>query len=370
MEVHDRGIGALRSNVPFSRVLFLVAAIWVIGATFHFGSTQYGFAFLEKYAPDWSLFGWARITASAVAAGCLFLAFRGPRLVSPAMHVGNRKEAVLLAFASNFSGAVLLLAAATVVLAPQILNELVREGQLLSIATELVLLIALAGFARCVWISREVRDFRPLGLPPSVAFSAMLACTFLILMEEMSWGQHWLGWEAGELFAGNAQNETNFHNFATYMFEAAYYSAAFMAFIALPAFWQSSGNQILRTLAPFVPPPAFAVASLPVAGLLFEEWNILLYQLWFFLAILIAVRWVLETVDKGGPIYRRSVGMVSLLMGSQIIFLILGDGMVDGYELSEIREFLIASLIACYASLIYLRLRYALAAHSTSHSSV
>ncbi|MEX0405070.1 hypothetical protein ABGN05_05270 [Aquibium sp. LZ166] len=337
-----------------ARLIILLIGIGVLVSTFAYININSGVQFLEKGKPDWNFPGLLGIISSAIVACCLFFAFRSLPHSAHASPSTDR-EGRFIAIATTFSGFVLLLSAVTVLLAPQVLNETVREGQFVGFATDFVLLVALAYFGLCIAYSRHASNFRIFGCPPALVFAAMFSVAFLILMEEMSWGQHLLGWEAGELFAGNAQNETNLHNFATYKFEAAYYSAAFAAFVALPFFWPATDNTILRSLSPFVPRRFFALLSLPIAGLLYEEWNILLYQVWFFLGAAIALQLVLEARERGRSF--PAGGMLALLVGSQGVFLIFGSGMVDGYELSEIRELLIAFAIACYARLMFGRLK-------------
>lgn len=136
---------------------------------------------------------------------------------------------------------------------PTVLNETVREGQVLSILTEVVFIGALVALGMAAWRDRRNRT-TVLGLPRWALHAALILMTFLILMEEMSWGQHWVGWTAGPMFAGNVQNETNLHNFATYRFEAVYYSAALLLFVVLPVAWSSHVAAWLRPVGPFVPP--------------------------------------------------------------------------------------------------------------------
>lgn len=335
-----------------ARFLIFLIGCSVFIAIFLYGNLHFGVQFLEKGEPTWNFLGMVKIFSSVVVASCMFFSFRN---LHRSAHATNSTEGRFMEIATAFSGLFLLLSAITVLLVPHVLNEIVREGQFVGFATDFVLLVALAYFGLCIAQSRHAMNFRIFGCPPALMFAAMFLVAFLILMEEMSWGQHLLGWEAGELFAGNAQNETNFHNFATYRFEAAYYSAAFVAFVALPFFWPSPNNTVLRSLSPFVPPRSFALLSLPIAGLLYEEWNILLYQVWFFLGAAIALQLVLDTRESGRSF--PASGMLALLVGSQGVFLIFGSGMVDGYELSEIRELLIAFAIACYARLMFWRLK-------------
>ncbi|GLS29605.1 hypothetical protein SAMN04488498_111128 [Mesorhizobium albiziae] len=297
---------------------------------------------LAKDRVDWTTFGLIR-PLTAFLAACLLV--MGLQPSSSAARPPYGKQAPLLIGVAWISAAILSMTAAIVIIRPELLNETVREGQFLSILTEVGFVVGLAGFGLAIWRSRHDRG-RVLGIPVPAVFAAMFLACLLVLMEEMSWGQHWIGWTAGPMFEGNAQNETNLHNFATYRFEAVYYSAAFLLFVLLPMFWPSD-IPVLKSLERFVPPRLFALAGLPLAGFLYEEWNIVIYQVWFFMVLLISMKLAADLWR--GPFRAAGLAVAVLLPVSQLVFVFGGHRMVDGYELSEIREFLIAVLIAAYA---------------------
>ncbi|PWK69729.1 hypothetical protein C8K44_10828 [Aminobacter sp. AP02] len=297
---------------------------------------------LEKDRVDWTMFGLVRPVVTFVAA-CLPVLGLRPH-PSNARPLENQSGLLAVVYVM---GGLLLLAAASVVLAPQVLFDTVREGGPVSNLTELVFLIALAGLGAAGWRARRERA-RVFGLPVPVIFAGMFVVTFLILMEEMSWGQHWIGWSAGPMFEGNAQDETNLHNFATYKFEAAYYSAAFLFFVALPAFWPARVGGWWKQVESFVPPKLLALASLPLTGFLYEEWNVVPYQVWFFMGLLIAILLAAELRHERPAPRVAGLMMAILLPVSQLVFVFGGHRMLDGYELSEIRELLIPGIIAAY----------------------
>jgi hypothetical protein len=296
---------------------------------------------LQKDRVDWTVFGLIRPFVAFVAA-CLLVAGLRPAEARP---LDSHQPRGLLGLVYVMA-AFLLVATLVVIFAPTILNETVREGQFLSYMTELVFIVALVGLAMAAWRTRDAAPI--LGLRPRWIIAAMFAVTFLILMEEMSWGQHWIGWSTGAMFEGNAQNETNLHNFATYRFEAAYYSTAFLLFVVLPAIWPSRPAGLLARIERFVPPKLFVLAGLPLAGLLYEEWNVVPYQLWFFMGVLIALMMAREAWSATGAVRAAALFIAVLLPVSQLVFVFGGHRMADGYELSEIREFLISCLIAGY----------------------
>lgn len=306
---------------------------------------------LAKDRVDWSMFGLVRPVAAFVSAFLLVAALLPkPALARPLID----GQAPLLLGAAYLMAAALLVATATVAVMPRILNETVREGQVLSILTEVAFVLALSALGAAAWRDRGDRA-RVLGLPRQAVHAALILVVFLILMEEMSWGQHWVGWTAGPMFEGNAQNETNLHNFATYRFEAAYYSAAFLLFVVLPMAWPAHVGPLLKTAEGFVPPRLFALAGLPLAGLLFEEWNVVPYQLWFFMGTLIGIRLALDLWGTPAPFRVAGLAMAILLPLSQLVFVFGGHRMADGYELSEICEFLIACLIGAYGLWLFRR---------------
>ncbi|WP_395446808.1 hypothetical protein ACHMW7_17130 [Aminobacter sp. UC22_36] len=299
---------------------------------------------LAKDRVDWTMFGLIRPFVALVSACLLVAALFQPAIGRPLLDEG---QAPLLLGAAYLIAGALLITATAVAVMPTILNETVREGQVLSILTEVVFIGALAALGAAAWRGRRNRA-RVLGLPCWAVHAALFLVTLLILMEEMSWGQHWIGWTAGPMFAGNVQNETNLHNFATYRFEAVYYSAAFLLFVVLPVAWPSHVAAWLRPVGQFVPPRLFALAALPLAGLLYEEWNIVPYQIWFFMGVVIAFRLAAE-LRQAPAAYRASgLAVAVLLPASQLLFIFGGHRMADGYELSEIREFLIACVILLY----------------------
>ena len=82
------------------------------------------------------------------------------------------------------------------------------ESGIIENATAILLLPA-AYFALVV----GVRYFHRYGIACCLWFLGLAAVCFGFAGEEISWGQHWLGWESPEYFIEhNRQGETNFHN--------------------------------------------------------------------------------------------------------------------------------------------------------------
>jgi len=339
-------VPATQAASPFgaARMAMIAAAAAIIVSLIAYDFAVNDRDLLAKDRVDWTLFGLVRPFVALVSACLLVVALYQPVPGRPPFDHG---QAPLLLGAAYLMAGTLLIAAAAVAVVPTVLNETVREGQVLSILTEVVFIGALLALGAAAWRGRRNRR-RVLGLPRWAVHMALFLVTFLILMEEMSWGQHWVGWTAGPMFAGNVQNETNLHNFATYRFEAVYYSSAFLLFVVLPVAWPTQVVAWLRPVGPFVPPRLFALAALPLAGLLYEEWNIVPYQLWFFMGVAIAWRLAMELRQARVAYQLAGIGVAVLLPASQLLFVFGGHRMADGYELSEIREFLIACVILVY----------------------
>lgn len=310
---------------------------------------------LEKYDPDWSYLGWAQIAVAALVAISLYAAARPSSARSP---LPVAKETPLLLFTVLFAAGVLFASKILVIMAPESISGFVREGRPVSVLTEVAFVIAIGYLGHAWALARQSIAPRFVGMPPAVVPAILFALALLVLMEEMSWGQHWIGWQAGEFFAANEQNETNLHNFATHRFEAVYYTLAFLAFVALPAVWPSNPPKWLAPFGLYVPPRAFLLAGLPLAGFWFNDWNILPYKIMFFMGALFAAQIALECYRRGGSFCLICLAMLGLLVASQIVFLVFGVSMTDGHELSEIREFLIACLVAAYAVLIQRRIKH------------
>ena len=347
---HD-GFGRQHRLLAFTAATAIALAFIAIGALWH------GYALLEKYPPDWTTFGWARTVSTALAAMLLFVGLRP--------HPDQTRNRPLVPFEQRVFGhgfrttlLILLCAMTLVITIPWILNESVREGQFLSILTEIVFVIAVVILVLCARRAAREKRGAILGIKGWMVVAAMAAAALIILMEEMSWGQHWLRFSTPPGFAGNLQNETNLHNFYTYRFEFAYYSGAVFAFVVLPYAWPRHPWKWLEGVSFYVPHRMFAIVGLPVCGLVFEAWNVIPYQIWFFLGLFIAIDLAMLS-PRSGPSYRLGAATMALaLFVSQFVFLVHGPNMVDGYELSEVREFVISVLILIYATWLYARMAY------------
>ncbi|WP_127599328.1 hypothetical protein [Nitratireductor alexandrii] len=321
----------------------LAAAIMVI----RLGTLGQGYRFLEKFPPDFSTVGWMRFGGSAIAAFLIYLALR------PARHQTRPflTDCTSTRVGKLYAWVSLLTVAATmagVVLIPQRLYPLVTDGAVVQTISELFLAIAIGLALFAAVRSRTVAAARIGIVPAPLVFAAMALVTFLILGEEMSWGQHLIGWQTPDTFAGNIQNETNLHNFYTYRFETAYYLSALVLFFVLPYAWPKVPGRWLKPFAFFVPPAGFVLIAAPISGLFYEYWNVVPMQVAFALGVILLVDCAFDR-SRGTPGARAFAGLWAVTMiASQAVFLVFGGRMSEGHELSEVREFLISLLMLAY----------------------
>ncbi|MFC5585194.1 hypothetical protein ACFPOD_08725 [Nitratireductor kimnyeongensis] len=343
--VTGSGMGAMRLG-------FGVATFALVLGSVVYGEVVHGYGLLRKGDPDFTPFGRVRIGFSFLAALFLFFALK-PAMSAVVLARGERTQAF---WAMAAAGTFLLAVAAAVHFVPTALNGFVREMQPLGMATEVLLIAAVVGFLIAAWRARGMRGTRLLGIfPPLLVLAGMAGVVFLILMEEMSWGQHWLGWATPELFSKNVQNETNIHNFYTYQFEAIYYTSAIFCFVVLPWCWPRGADGLFGQVEPYLPPRIFALFGLPVASLMFESWNIVPYQVWFFLGLLICLDIVRQL--KSFELRLAATALAAIYVVSKLVFITRGVEMVDGYELSEVREFYISILFLAYGWMLAKRFR-------------
>lgn len=328
-------------NSHWGRGAQLALALAICVAVIAYGDVVYDHRMLEKYPPDWSLFGWIKMLSLLLASALAFMALRPGTTQSRDVQWDALPAGWL-----TVGLTVLAASAVAVIFWPAQIADHTQEGRVLSVLTEVLFLATLMLLTVSAWHARRSDRAGIFGIRPVWMLLAMVAVVFLILMEEMSWGQHWLGFSTPDAFDKNLQNETNLHNFYTHRFEAAYYSVAALVFVILPYAWPRGVPKFAAGLSVFVPPPAFAVLALPLCGLFYETWNFAVYQVWFYFGIMIAAYLHRRVSEPGAR--RAIVMMVLALLLSQLVFLLLGHRLRDGYELTEIREVAIPLALAAY----------------------
>ncbi len=92
---------------------------------------------------------------------------------------------------------------------------------------------------------------------------------FVIAMEEISWGQAYLGWKTPDAFAEfNRQGETNLHNILE-SFALLYYPLALLFPLELLSGWMSVRNETSSTLARILPRPSTIFLAALLSALAF-----------------------------------------------------------------------------------------------------
>lgn len=312
--------------------------------------------FLEKYPADWVPSDW-QATETALLLSSLvlsaLLAWFLVRAVSKARNTELEFDAlssVLLVGGMLIIGLSLYM----LIFDRAYIGTQVRELGHIALAQE--------GFILCALVLFVFTFFRgSVGNTGSILFlrfrhilGLIICAIFLLLMEEISWGQHIFKWATPEKFEGNLQDETNFHNFYTNRFEFVYYSLAFFAFAILPLIMVTQHSELADQIQFYVPPVSFGVAALPVVTLMFENWAMLPFQLY----LMVAVFLVAFIIPHTRGIHRyASVLLLLLLVVQQPIGLYYGHLLHLSFELSEMRELIIAFVLMMYSIWLYKKVR-------------
>ncbi len=304
---------------------------------------------LEKYYFKWSIQDWETIEFPLLVATSLLAyllakgLFKGvpKRETNPALKFDSLCWGLL---AGNLI--IVGISVALTMFGREYFGLNVKELGHIALAQEFLILVGLVLICAAAWRLRN-SDLRSiLGIKVAWICGLMGIAVFLLLMEEISWGQHIFGWGTPEAFTRNIQNETNIHNFYTNRFEFLYYSLAFGCFVLLPIVACQVRNQFLEPLRFFVPPASFGIAAIPVAGFMYENWGILIFQVYFLIGVSLAYLAANATQEKTRwPL----VGIAVAMVVSQIVYLVYGHKLMFGYEISEMRELSISFTLAAYS---------------------
>lgn len=167
-----------------------------------------------------------------------------------------------------------------------------------------------------------------------IALAIFAIVSFVIGMEEISWGQRILEIESSKFFLeNNRQQETNFHNLSTYtsLFETLYYTGAFIAFILL-TFFSKHITKIFKKIK------------------LLKDFNLFIPSIWLFVVF----------SSSMGLISSLNIGLLTIVpILSTIIFLIHKSSSFkdETKKFSILRTYSIVSLftiIFCLMSFRYM----------------
>jgi len=134
-----------------------------------------------------------------------------------------------------------------------LLARTTRENGFFEIASSILLFCA--GF----YLLYGSRKLLPAGLRLAIRLLAMLLV--IGALEEISWGQHLFGFETGDFFASNKQQETNLHNFLPpWLFGLIVNVGFYILFVYVPIFLHlfeerlvNSRHPLLEVLTPVLP---------------------------------------------------------------------------------------------------------------------
>ncbi|HEY9056686.1 MAG TPA: hypothetical protein VIN77_06010 [Aurantimonas sp.] len=304
---------------------------------------------LEKSVPDLSPAGLAKSALCLLSAGFFLYAVKPD--ATDRRSAADRYLATPIVTLSLLSQSIMILSVLSIFAMPTALNFMVNsEASPMGLLSEGLLAAAVVALAASGLRLRK-RKLGGIGAVPGLLVAlVMTAVVFLILMEEISWGQHLFGWGTPEAFSDNIQSETNLHNFYTNRFEAAYYLAAIAAFVVVPFAWPTAPFAPLEPLRFYVPPREFILVSAPVSGYLYLSWNIVPLQIGFFVGVLTVLALLLPRVGRVMPRHIPLLpGLAAVIVFAQIVYLTMGDRLIHVHEVDELREFQISLLILVYA---------------------
>jgi hypothetical protein len=182
----------------------------------------------------------------------------------------------------------------------------------------------------------------------SLVLYAFSLCCFLIAGEEMSWGYHFHG-VTPALFEGNAQRETNLHNFHATLFEYAYYlSVGFVALVLLPTLrWLGLVPPAWRWIEPALPSTHFIGPGAVICAVNFDMLMGVPTQIAFWTAAFLLATRILWC--RQAPQRRSAAAYLLAMFALQAVFASRGESYARVWELNEYKEFLIALALLLWA---------------------
>ena len=220
-----------------------------------------------------------------------------------------------------------------------------QEDRPLEWASALLLLVGAGLFA---WRAVRRRD-GPIAMLIAAGLCLVLA---VIGLEEISWGQRLFGFATPETLAEvNWQQEFNFHNVQTDLFETLYYAGAAVFLVLLPLLRDLlPAAAVDHPLAAFLPRRGIALLSLPLLWFDYGHWDLYAIQLGAMLALFATIAWAQAAWrrDDSGEAALFALAAAALVVG-KIVYLAWGPTMVDLPDATEYKEFFIALGFAGFA---------------------
>lgn len=327
-----------------TRFMLLAIAALSIAVSMMVDMTWFNRTFLYESSPDWQFSGLVRTSLSLLGGVAVALAINQP--AQPACGLRQITGIPKLAF-----GAIILLTYGVhlwtvyaLANSPEALRDAVKELGPIALLQEVAIGLAFVFLLLTAVTSNTMKGVKILGLHARLVAVGMALAVLVLLLEEISYGQHYFGWATPSQFNGNLQQETNLHNFYTIRYEMIYYGVAFLAFIVMPLLLPKLPQQVSGQLERFVPPADFALIAMPLVAGMYASWNIMPQQMMFF-AGTVAMALTLRRWDMMKSLSLLGLGVIIF---AQACYLHLGSNQIDGYEVAETRE---ASI--CFALLAY-----------------
>ncbi|WP_129790761.1 hypothetical protein [Sphingosinicella sp. CPCC 101087] len=192
----------------------------------------------------------------------------------------------------------------------------------------------------------------PAALIVAAGLCAVLA---VIGMEEISWGQRLLGFATPEPLAEvNWQQEFNFHNLQTDLFETLYYCGAALFLILFPLVRDLlPAAAAAHPLTAFVPHRTVALVSAPLLWFDYGHWDLYAIQLGAMVGLFAMLAWTGAAWRRGDRGEATTFGLAAAaLVGGKLLFLAWGGAAIDLPDPTEYKEGFIALGFFAYAATV------------------
>lgn len=235
---------------------------------------------------------------------------------------------------------------------PEAFSELSNEDSLIESGSALLVFIAAANMIIVLLAQRHVHT-RP--APFVTVGLGLLAILFLLIgLEEVSWFQRVFGFATPDALSGNRQGELNLHNFASNLSEIVYYFGSFISLIFYPFLIdQVSALSQNRTIAFFAPSTMVLFVGASVAAFNFNLWNNATIQLAFFATLFILIRYAhaawAHSSQPASDMRYYLLAICAVFLATQIVFIIQGNTLLKGWEVTEYKELLIPFAFFIYS---------------------
>jgi len=240
---------------------------------------------------------------------------------------------------------------------PELFSALAREDHSVEWSSALALF---AGCGLLLWSSvRFLRSRHAMSGFNAALCSAgallLAACLFVVGMEEISWMQRVFDIQTPEvLIEANMQEELNFHNLFTNLFELLYYGGSFVFLMLLPFLKEVAPlPAVLRTIGPLIPGRVVLAVSAPIAAFNYDMWHLLPIQMVLILSLAILVRAAMTAPGRTEAVLFAAAAL--LLAISQVLMIAFGDQLVRLWDPTEYKELFIGLGFACYGGEVAVR---------------